>query len=129
MQKLGPHADDPDALAALLGEFQAKGWLSDARAAESLVNRSAAKQGVRRIRQALQHMGVSPDLQNAALGGLAQSEQERAGAVWAKKYGRPPQTLQEKARQMRFLLARGFAVEVVQRTVPQLTHGNEDESC
>ena len=119
-QKLTPYAPDPDALRALLDEFQAKGWLSDARAAESLVRRLAQKQGERRIRQALQQMGVDTHLQESALSDLTHTEGQRAAAVWVRKYGQPPQTLQEKARQIRFLLARGFSSEVVQRTVPSV---------
>jgi len=126
-QKLRPYSDDPHALEGLLEEFQAKGWLSDARAAESLVNRLAQKQGGRRIRQALQQMGVAADLQESALSGLAQSERERASALWAKKYGHSPQTPQEKARQMRFLLARGFSSEVVQRIVPPVERTDHSE--
>jgi len=126
-QKLSPHVDDSDVLQALLDEFQRKGWLSDARAAESLVNRLAQKQGGRRIRQALQQMGVAVDLQESALSGLAQSERERAMAVWAKKYGHSPQTPQEKARQMRFLLARGFPSDVVQRIVPAVERADLTE--
>jgi regulatory protein len=52
-----------------------------------------------------------------ALEGLKVTELGRAQAVWRKKFDAPPQDPQERAKQMRFLLTRGFHAEVVRRVV------------
>ena len=50
---------------------------------------------------------------------LLRAELERARAVWLRRFGdSPPQDARQWARQMRFLVARGFAGDVVRRVVP-----------
>lgn len=115
--KLKPHCDVSDELDALLADLEAKGWLDDKRASDSLVHRKAARFGAARIKQDLKIKGLSPDLIASALEGLRASEVERARAVWQKKFGRPAQTPAERAKQMRFLLTRGFNVSVSSRVV------------
>ena len=53
----------------------------------------------------------------AALAQLKDSELDRAREVWRKKFGAPPQDAQERSKQIRFLITRGFAAEVVRRVV------------
>lgn len=113
--KLRPHCETPDELDALLTDLEAKGWLDDKRASDSLVHRKSGRFGAARIRQDLQTKGLSPELIASALEGLQASESERALSVWQKKFGTPAQTLAERAKQMRFLLARGFSASVVSR--------------
>ena len=48
---------------------------------------------------------------------LKDTELSRAQEVWRKKFGRPPEDPQEKAKQLRFLITRGFNAEVVRRVV------------
>jgi regulatory protein len=55
-----------------------------------------------------------------AMANLKDSELSRAQEVWCKKFGAAPQDPQAKAKQMRFLLSRGFPSEVVRRTVPDI---------
>lgn len=111
---------DPDAAAAeidtLLDELEAGRHLSDARYAESRVHARAARQGLARIKQELARHGVELDADSARQ--LRETEFDRARAVWQRKYGgTPPVDPSERARQMRFLAARGFAAEVVRRVV------------
>lgn len=113
--KLRPHCETPDELDALLTDLEAKGWLDDKRASDSLVHRKSGRFGAARIRQDLQTKGLSPELIASALEGLQASESERALSVWQKKFGTPAQTPAERAKQMRFLLARGFSASVVSR--------------
>ena len=116
-RKLGPHEVQAGELAQVLDDLQAKGFISEARVVESLVNQRAARFGLARLRQELQQKGVSEEAQQAALATLKASEPERARLVWEKKFGAPPQTDQERARQIRYLMSRGFAVEVVRKLV------------
>ncbi len=116
-RKLGPHETQAGELAQVLDDLQAKGFISEARVVESLVNQRAARFGLARLRQEMQQKGVSDQAQQEALATLKASEPERARLVWEKKFGAPPQTDQERARQIRYLMSRGFAAEVVRKLV------------
>jgi regulatory protein len=116
-RKLGPHETQAGELAQVLDDLQAKGFISEARVVESLVNQRAARFGLARLRQEMQQKGVSDEAQQEALATLKASEPERARLVWEKKFGAPPQTDQERARQIRYLMSRGFAAEVVRKLV------------
>jgi regulatory protein len=105
-----------DEVERVLDELEAARHLSDARFAESRVHARAQRQGTARIRQELARHGVELDPETARQ--LRETELERARAVWQRKYGgTPPSEPAERARQMRFLAARGFAAEVVRRVV------------
>ena len=127
--KLKPHCDVSDELDALLADLEAKGWLDDKRASDSLVHRKIARFGAARIKQDLKIKGLSPDLIASALEGLRASEVGRALAVWQKKFGTPAQTPAERAKQMRFLLTRGFSASVVTRVVSGRVVEDELDSC
>lgn len=116
-RKLQPHEEEPGALAQALDELQARGFISEERVAESVLNRRASRLGATRIRQELQDKGLDGKLIARALSGLKDSELARAREVWQRKFDALPQTPQERARQTRFLLARGFAGEVVRRVL------------
>lgn len=117
-RKLGPQADTPEALAEVLDALQAKGFIDEARVAESLLHRRSGLLGAARVRAELQAKGLSEALVAEAVRGLRDTEAVRAQAVWARKFGTPPADLAERARQMRFLASRGFAAEVIRRVVP-----------
>ena len=101
----------------MLDELERDGLLSDARATEALVHARASRYGVRRLRQALQARALPPDLIDAALQGSRASEFDRACEVWRRRFGTPPGDAREHARQMRFLLARGFEPATAQRVI------------
>lgn len=103
------------AVEALLDELEAKGFLSDARFVESRVQARSARYGNLRIRQELRLRGVALDA--ASEDELRRTELERARGVWARKFGGPPQTPAEAARQMRFLAGRGFSAEIIRKVV------------
>jgi regulatory protein len=116
-RKLQPYEEEPGALALALDELQARGFISEARVVDSVLNRRAGRLGAARIRQELQDKGLEGELIERALSGLKDSEFARARQVWQRKFDASPQTPQELARQARFLLARGFAGEVVRRVL------------
>jgi len=120
-QRLAPHAPGPAALDALLDECEARGWLDEQRAAESHLRRRAGQWGAARVQAELRARGVSDDTLQAASDALRATEAERALAVWQRRFGAPPADAAERARQMRFLAARGFASDVVRRVVPAAT--------
>lgn len=110
---------DPEALAAevepVLDWLAERRHQSDARFAESRVHARAPKLGQARIRQELARHGV--ELDPEARQALKDSEAERAREVWRKRFGEPATDPAERARQMRFLAARGFAPALIRRIV------------
>ncbi len=116
-RKLAPYEQEPGTLARALDELQAKGFLDEQRAAESLVHRRAGQYGATRLRQEMQDKGLARELIEQTLAGLRDTELARARDVWRRKFDAVPATPQERARQTRFLLARGFSGEVVRRVL------------
>ena len=119
-RKLAQHEEVPGELAKALDELQARDFINDGRAVDSVVNRRSGKLGSARIKQELAAKGLSGEAVAEAMASLKDSELSRAQEVWRKKFGTAPQEPQEKAKQMRFLLSRGFPSEVVRRTVPDI---------
>lgn len=122
-RRLAPHAEDaPEASAseqirAALDGLAARGWLNDARAAESVLASHGPRAGQRRLRQVLRAKGLDADLVEATLRQAATTELERARELWRRRFGQPPASATERSRQMRFLAGRGFEPEVIHRVV------------
>lgn len=116
-----------DNLDALLDDLTARGWLSDARATTQLLHARRSRFGLQRITQELRRKGIADELISTVLPELKETELETARSVWQRKYGTLPQDGKEKARQMRFLQSRGFALEVIFQVLRQSPPG-EDES-
>ena len=116
-RKLAPHEEVPGELAKALDDLQARDFINAGRAVDSVVNPRSGKLGSARIQQELAQKGLSGEAVAEALEGLKETELGRAQAVWRKKFDAPPQDPQERAKQMRFLMTRGFNAEVVRRVV------------
>ena len=115
--KLQPFAENPDELGLLLDDLEKRGWLSEARFVEQLTTVRRRRFGAARILQELREKGVSEAALAAARSGLKGSELEAARAVWKKKFGTLPVSLDERAKQSRFLASRGFSAEVVHQVL------------
>lgn len=115
--KLAAHESEAGELQRVLDELQAKGFISEQRVVESVLHRRAARLGVSRLKQELQSKGVSAPAVAQAVAQLRSTELERAREVWRKKFGEPASDLAGRARQMRFLAARGFGAEAIRRAV------------
>lgn len=116
-RKLAQHEEVPGELAKALDELQARDFINDGRAVDSLVNRRAGKLGSARIKQELATKGLSGEAVSQALESLKDTEFSRAQEVWRKKFGTPSQDPQERVKHMRFLITRGFNADVVRRVV------------
>ena len=119
-------AERPDAAECARQVDDVLEWLvtqrhqSDERFAESRIHARAGRLGKARIRQELSHHGVELDPDTARQ--LRATEFERAREVWRKRFAEPATDAAGRAKQMRFLAARGFAADVVRRVV-----GGRDE--
>ena len=116
-QKLKPHEETPGELAEALDFLVAKDFINDKRVVESVVNRRASKLGAARVRQELVAKGLPADDIAEAVEAMRSTELDRALQVWRKRFGTPPSDASERAKQVRFLVSRRFAPEVVRRVV------------
>lgn len=122
-RKLTPFEEEPGTLAQALDELQAKGFISEQRVIESVLNRRAARFGASRIKYELLNKGVTAQAVTEAVTDLKRTELDRAREVWRKKFGECAQDAQSAAKQMRFLAARGFGGDVISRVV---AHADKD---
>jgi regulatory protein len=114
-RKLTAHEQTPGELASALDELQAKGFINSQRVLDSVIHRRSARYGAARIEHELVGKGLDPQAISEALSALQGSELERARAIWVRKFREPSQEPKERARQMRFLLSRGFSSEVAKK--------------
>ena len=136
-RRLKRHEVEPGQLRTVLDDLQAKGFIDNQRVIASVIHQRAGKLGLARIRQELQYKGVAGEEANQALAALQSTELERAHRVWRKKFGAPdavpdasptaPTDAAQRARQMRFLAARGFAGDTIRRVVSGADHMLDDD--
>jgi regulatory protein len=112
-RKLSKYAEEGDDVDALLDLLEKNNWLSQERFSESLIHRRAARYGNSRIVAELQSHGVNGEALQELKSNLADSEIERACDVWQRKFGTVATDPQERNKQMRFLLQRGFSQRAV----------------
>jgi regulatory protein len=116
-RKLAAKEPDPGELRKALDDLQARGFLDEQRVVDSILHRRAGRVGAGRIRQELQSKGIDAERVAVAVAGLNATEFERAREVWRKKFGALPEDAAQRAKQARFLAARGFGGEVVRRVL------------
>ena len=126
-RKLAPHAGSPEQLEALLDELVRLTYLSDDRFVTSLVTRRGERYGSMRLKQELSGHGLDPQIVKDALSANQSTEFDRALNVWQRKFDRessnqPEQTSERpdpaiRAKQMRFLAARGFSGDVISKVL------------
>jgi regulatory protein len=116
-RKLSPHSESPEQIEQLLDALAARGWLSEARFAESRANALARKFGSRKIAYDLKSRGVSDEVVEQTVERALAQELENCRAAWRRKFGVLPQSAAERGRQMRFLAGRGFSAEVVRQVL------------
>lgn len=116
-RKLGPHAESVEQVETLLDQLVARGWLSEARFAESRANVLSRKFGSRKIEYDLKSRGVSPEVVERTVEQARTQELENCRVAWQKKFGVLPQDAAERGRQMRFLAGRGFSADAVRQVL------------
>jgi regulatory protein len=116
-RKLAAHEAEPGQLKTALDDLQARGFIDEQRVVDSLLHRRAGRLGAGRIRQELQAKGLDAERVAVAVASLRASELERAREVWRRKFGALPADAAQRAKQARFLAARGFGGEVIQRVL------------
>lgn len=113
-RKLQRHAQEGDDVEALLDSLEQANWLSQERFSESLIHRRSARFGNSRIMAELQSHGIGGEALQELKAGLAEGETARACEVWRRKFGQVAQDAEQRGKQMRFLMQRGFSQRAVQ---------------
>jgi regulatory protein len=91
--------------------------LSDARFAESFVRSRSGRLGSRRIERELRDKGIPDEITQQTIRSSALDDLATARALWERKFGALPTDEKEKARQVRFLQARGFSLSVALKVI------------
>ena len=122
-RKLAPYAESAEELDALLEDLVARRLLSDERYVEMRMHARGQRFGNARLAYELRTQGVSEELVGAALAGEV-DELARARQVWQRKFGNNDGKTREetkaaaaRARQVRFLMSRGFSGETIRRVL------------
>ena len=116
-RKLAVHAGSDAELQRLLDDLETKQLLSDRRFTEVLARSRGERFGAARVALELKQHGIDGELQRAAVARLKQTELARARELWRRKFGARATDGAERARQMRFLLQRGFSGATVRLVV------------
>jgi regulatory protein len=96
-----------------LDELTALGYLSDARYARALIAQKGGRYSRRGIAAELKAKGVGAQEADAALAEASLDDESALTALWQRRFGRAPVDEREKARQVRFLQSRGFALSAI----------------
>lgn len=100
----------------LLQWLQEQGYLDEVRFIDSRVHARSRRFGSLRIAQELAQHGLNLSIENQIE--LKSTEFARARAVWQRKFdGQVPEDAAARAKQMRFLMARGFGSDVIRRVL------------
>lgn len=111
-----------DLIERVLEQLIADGYQSDIRYAESFTrNRIIQRYGIMRIKQELQQKGISRDLLEQVLEAQDVDWYQLVCEAWQKKFNLPPEAGDQKmyAKQMRFLLQRGFDMDQARYAIEQ----------
>jgi regulatory protein len=122
-RKLQPHVTDSDDLEAVLDWLETSDFLNNDRFVQSLVHRKSSRYGAQRIIAELKQHQIKTETLSQTRTELLAEEKVNARAVWEKKFGVLPQSMEERAKQMRFLLQRGFS----QGAVRSVLKGEDDD--
>ena len=105
---------------AVLDELAAGGYLSNERYAHAVSRQMAGRYSRRSISGELKSKGVAADDIAAALAINGVDDAAALEALWRRRFGELPVDDREKARQIRFLQARGFAVSAILKLLREL---------
>jgi regulatory protein len=116
-KKLHPYAENEEELNHVILQLKSKNFLSNERFSDSLIYKKANTLGSHRIAYELRQHDLDPEIISKHLVNLNKSESRRAYDVWLKKFGTLAKEPKDLAKQIRFMVSRGFDQELVYRIV------------
>jgi regulatory protein len=114
-RKLAFLASEGEDVEALLDDLARRGWLSDARFAEQTIRAKSQRFGPLKVAHELRSKGVEDETVSAAFRSAGVEGIASIEAVWRSRFGATPANERERARQVRFLQGRGFALDGILR--------------
>jgi len=115
LRRAGAAKGAAEAVERVLDHVQAKGLLSEERFTQEFIRARAGRFGPARLRHELLSRGLDKERVESAIRSLQGDEFGRAYALWQRRFDAPPADARERARQGRFLAARGFSHDVIRR--------------
>jgi regulatory protein len=112
-QRLAAKGGERDEIRAVLDALVAEGYLSDVRYARAVVAQKSGSHSRRGIVASLKAKGVDPQDIALAVAETELDDDAALRALWQRRFGEPPADERAKARQVRFLQARGFALSAI----------------
>ena len=112
-QKLLAKGWDKSEVREALDDLTKLGYLSDARYACALTAQKAGRYSRRGIAAELKAKGVGSLEIEGALAHARLDDEAVLTELWQRRFGRAPADEREKARQVRFLQSRGFALSAI----------------
>ena len=119
-RKLAPNVAEGEDLEAVLEDLAVRGWLSDARFAEHTARAKARRFGPLKLVHYLKSRGVDAGAIAAGVRAAGEQGAPQMEIVWKSRFKAAPADEREKARQVRFLQGRGFALEEIFRFLKSL---------
>ena len=111
-------------LTEVLDKLEQQGFLSEQRMVEQVARIRRSRFGSQRIIHELKAKGIDDHLIDGIRPALQENELEAALNIWRKKFHQPPATREERAKQIRFMMNRGFSMETIQRVLSQANEEN-----
>jgi regulatory protein len=96
-----------------LDDLGAEGLLSDQRFARAVVGQKTGHYSRRSIAGGLKAKGVAPDDIDEAMRDADLDDDAALKTLWQRRFGQAPANDREKARQVRYLQARGFSASAI----------------
>ncbi len=112
-EKLAAKGADRNELRLMLDELTSLGLLSDERYAHAVAQQKTGRYSRRSIAAGLKAKGVESDAIGVAMSEAGEDDEATLIALWQRRFGRAPADEREKARQVRFLQSRGFALSAI----------------
>ncbi len=114
-RKLLPKVAEGEDLEAVLDDLAHRGWLSDARFAEQAARAKAGRYGPLKLAHYLRSRGVDDESIAAGIHAAGEDGATQLETVWKSRFRALPADERQRARQVRFLQGRGFALEEILR--------------
>lgn len=117
-QKLCKYSEDLDLIKKVLDEMVAKNFINEERFIANFIHNKSQRYGSLKIKYLLKHKTDNSQLVNQIYQESDIDELASARQIWQRKFGQTPaKSWAEKAKQIRFLLSRGFNMGIIQKVL------------
>ena len=125
--KLKKYSDDDEAITSALNEMIKLGYLCEQRYIETYLSSKSTKYGLLNIKHNLNQKTANPQLVAEIINAAAIDEYNTARELWRKKFGTPATDKTQLAKQIRFLLSRGFSYSLIKKVINSASLNDEED--